>query len=348
MKVLFCGRDLHYAYVYTKEELSFDSNVEVVQCDREDTARVLCDEKIDVAVPLLSQLTAPALSKASNLKLIIQYGVGIEGVDISAATSHGIWVSNIPSIHTGNAASCAEMALYLMLGTLRDVKGMQASIQIRQVGVPIGNMLQGCSVLVVGFGNIAKELIKRLIPFGVSIYAIRRKKDRWGNGNGIDTDDDGLARAAEAALEDRGTWPEDTQRLASKADIVVLACHLDSSSRGIFGENFISWCKPGVRVINVARGGLMDYDAVLKGLNSGKIRSMGLDVQFWEPFDPEDPIAMHPQVLLTPHVAGVTKQSYRAMARIVAAEVERVKKGLSPTVQLNAPVKPWRCAVVGG
>ena len=272
-----------------------------MRCDRADVERELADT--DFAVPLMTPLPAAALQQAPLLKAVLQYGVGVEAIDIPAATELGIWVSNIPSAGTGNAASCAEMAVLLMLATLRNVNGMAESVQQRRIGVPLGSMLHRKSVLIVGFGNIAKELAVRLVSFGVKLSALRRRQ-RWGAHG-----DDPLSTAAEAALQDRGTWPEDLPRLVSAADIIVLTCHLDNSTKGMVNTAFLEHCSPGVHIVNVARGGLMDHAAVLEGLQSGKIEGMGLDVQFWEPFDPNDPIAEHPAVYLTPHVAGGTEQS---------------------------------------
>jgi phosphoglycerate dehydrogenase-like enzyme len=105
----------------------------------------------------------------------------------------------------------------------------------------------------------------------------------------------------------------------------------------MINAKFLNYCKKDkVYIVNVARGGLLDYDAVLAGLDSGKVGGCGLDVQFYEPFDPEDPFATHPNVYLTPHVAGVTETSYRAMAKVVAEEVRRVARGERPTIQLNS------------
>jgi phosphoglycerate dehydrogenase-like enzyme len=163
-------------------------------------------------------------------------------------------------------------------------------------------MLQGKRVLIIGFGNIARELCPRLLPFGVRISALRRSP--WGA-----APLDPASRAAEAALEDRGTWPQDALRLAAEADVVVVTCKQDAANAGMVGADFLAACRPGVRLVNVARGGLLDYAAVAQALESGKIGGMGLDVQFSEPCDPDDYVARHPAVYLTPHVAGVTEQS---------------------------------------
>lgn len=313
-------------YKFTAEALD-GSGISVVQCDREDVPAEIADA--DLVVPLMTPLPRDLLQKAPKLKTVLQYGVGLEAVDVAAATELGVYVSNIPSKSTGNAASCAEMAIFLTLATLRHVKAMQAAVQGQQLGAPMGTMLQGKSVLILGWGHIAVELATRLQCFGVSMTALRRSE--WSKSASSEA-----AAAAEALLADKGVWPRDASRLASTADIVVVTCSQDASNRGMVGKEFLASCKDGVRLVNVARGGLIDHDAALEGLKAGKIGGMGLDVHPWEPFDPEDPLAVHPAVFLTPHVAGVTEESYRAMAAVVAEEAKRLEAGQAPRVQINS------------
>ncbi|PSC74029.1 glyoxylate reductase hydroxypyruvate reductase isoform X2 [Micractinium conductrix] len=359
LEVLFCGRDMHAGYAFTKQELEGETGVAVLQCDRDQLAAALATA--DVAVPLMCRLDAALLRAAPRLKLVIQYGVGVEGIDIPEATSSGVWVSNIPSARTGNAASCAEHAVYLLLACLRHHNAMADSIQQRRLGMPLGQTLLGKSVLVVGFGNIANELIVRLKPFGVHILVLRRKP--WGHPQGGQAagqqqqqqplpqqhgqhaaeraqHDSQLEAAAEAALADRGVWGQDSARLAARADLIALTCHQDEHNRGMVDADFLAHCKPGVRIVNIARGGLLDYAAVREGLDSGRIAAMGLDVQEHEPVDPQHWLAQHPSVYLTPHVAGVTELSYRNMARVVADAVRRLQRRQPPERLLNAPPAP--------
>ena len=113
---------MHFGFAFTRDALAREPGVAVVQCERSDLAAALADA--DVAVPLMSALDAGLLARAPRLKLIIQYGVGVEAVDAAAATAAGVWLSNIPSHGTGNAISCAEHALFLMLACLRHHNAM--------------------------------------------------------------------------------------------------------------------------------------------------------------------------------------------------------------------------------
>eukprot|EP00889_Picochlorum_renovo_P005008 jgi/Picre1/32038/NNA_007386.t1 len=320
MKVLFCGNDMYFGFAYTKEEVERRRLGTVVQCDRDKLSQEIVDA--DVIVPLMCRITKDLIDKASRAKLIIQYGAGVEGIDIEYASAKGIYVSNIASGDTGNAESCAEMVVFLLLGCLRRVNQMQRAFREKRLGVPIGDMLKGKSVCIIGFGNIAKALVPRLAPFGVDMFALRRHVGKFD-----ENDMDILKDVGEVGRE------EDMRRILGKSDIIVFTCSLNPSNQGMMNREFLSMCATPVMIVNVARGGLLDYDAVVEGLASEKIRALGIDVQFEEPFDPDDPVATHEAVYCTPHVAGVTQTSYRNMARIVADEAEKVVlKGQEPSV----------------
>ncbi|GLT63840.1 hypothetical protein SLA2020_363730 [Shorea laevis] len=268
------------------------------------------------------RLDSNVISRANQMKLIMQFGVGLEGVDVDAATKHGIKVARIPGDATGNAVSCAEMAIYLMLGLLRKQKEIQVSIEEKKLGEPVGETLLGKTVFIMGFGNIGIELAKRLRPFGVKIIATKR---RWSsnsevtlqsNANGI-TDD---------LVDEKGSH-EDLHRFASNADIVVCCLILNKETAGIVNKSFISSMRKGALLVNIARGGLLDYEAVAQHLQSGHLGGLGIDVAWTEPFDPSDPILKFNDVLITPHVAGVTENSYRSMAKIVGDVALQIHAG---------------------
>ncbi|KAK9798534.1 hypothetical protein WJX73_010930 [Symbiochloris irregularis] len=332
-KILFCGEEFAGGFKLTKEACeSKMPNVEVVRCRRQDLAAPI--GSADVALPMMSKLDAGLLAKAKQLKLILQFGVGVEGIDIPAATERGIWVSNIPSQATGNALACAEMAIYLSLACLRQQHEMAASLQNQRLGVPLGETLFGKTVLVVGFGNIAKELVPRLKPFGVKLLAVRRSP--WQG-----------EHEAEALLDERGSW-EDLPSFAARSQLMILTCSQNEQTRGMINSSLLAACRRGVYIVNVARGGLLDYDAVRQALDSGHLGGLGLDVQWSEPWDPHDPISSDARVILTPHVAGVTSYSYSNMAHVVAHEVARVMEGQPPTIQLNQVNQQLAAAVLRG
>ncbi|GFS42629.1 D-isomer specific 2-hydroxyacid dehydrogenase family protein [Actinidia rufa] len=291
-RLLFCGPYFPASHNYTREYVHNYPFIKVDDVPFADVPNVIGN--YDMCIVKDMRLNADVISHASRMKLIMQYGVGLEGIDINAATRHGIKVARIPSGATGNASSCAEMAIYLMLGLLRKQNEMQLAIKKKKLGEPAGETLLGKTVFIMGFGNIGIHLAKRLRPFDVKILATKRSWDLQKPHKS-----DGMSSASPTQngtnddLVDEKGGHEDIHTFASNADIV------------------------GALLVNIARGGLLDYEAVLCHLKSGHLGGLGIDVAWTEPFDPDDPILKFPNVLITPHVAGVTEQSYRSMAKVV-------------------------------
>ena len=212
---------------------------------------------------------------------------------------------------------------YLALGCLRKQHALQRSVKAGLLGVPGGDTLLGKTALIVGFGNIGKELAVRLKPFGVRLLSVRRSP--WGS-QGSE-----LERRAEAVLDAKDEWGQ-LHAFAGEADIVFPTVAQNAETKGFVGRDFLSACKDGVTIVNVSRGGVLDYEAVRAGLEAGKIGAMGLDVQWSEPFDPSDPLAQRDDVILTPHVGGVTSLSYAGMARFLADQCIRLKAENKPPI----------------
>ncbi|KAH9330239.1 hypothetical protein KI387_002347, partial [Taxus chinensis] len=276
----------------------------------------------DICVVRGMCLESKVIALAKQMKLIMQFGVGLDGVDIDAATKFGIKVARIPSSGSGNSLSCAEHVIYLILGLLRDQKGMENAVKERRLGEPTGETLYGKTVFILGYGNIGKNLAVRLRPFGVKILAIKR---RWDSNSDVNSNNLGAGDTSQTQSIDKGCINDDViderggsehfLEFASQADIVVTCCQLNAETVGLVNAKFLSSMKKGAFLVNVARGGLLDYEAIKASLESGHLGGLGLDVAWFEPFDPADPIAQHPKVLITPHIAGVTELSYRNMAK---------------------------------
>ncbi|KAM3274331.1 hypothetical protein ACQJBY_043453 [Aegilops geniculata] len=184
-------------------------------------------------------------------------------------------------------------------------KEMDTAVIQKDLGLPVGETIFGKTILILGFGAIGMEIAKRLRPFGVKILATKRN---WSS-NTVSCDLDGLV--------DKKGGPEDMYELAREADIVITCMTLNNESVGIVDHKFLSALKKGSYLINIARGRLLDYTAVFNHLESGHLGGLGIDVAWTEPFDPEDPVLKFPNVIITPHVAGITEYSYRTMAKVV-------------------------------
>ncbi|KAL9685791.1 hypothetical protein QQ045_023244 [Rhodiola kirilowii] len=326
-RVLFCGPHFPAAEKYTREFLRGHPFIQVDDVPLASVPNVIGDYHICVVKSM--KLSADIISCAKKMKLIMQFGVGLEGVDVNAATSHGIKVARIPSDVTGNAASCAEMAIYLMLGLLRKQNEMKIAVEQKRLGDPIGDTLLGKTVFVLGYGNIGTEVARRLRPFGVKIIATNRSVvpniKANGHSNGFRKEN-----LVDPFVDKKGTH-EDIYEFARMADIVVCCLRQNAETVGIVDQKFLSSMKKGALLVNIARGGLLDYDAVFHHLESDHLGGLGIDVAWTEPFDPTDPILKFQNVLITPHVAGVTECSFRYMAKVVRDVALQLHKGTTLT-----------------
>ncbi|XP_020102114.1 uncharacterized protein LOC109719719 isoform X3 [Ananas comosus] len=310
-RVLFCGYYFPASHNYTREYLQSYPFIQVDTVALDEVPDVI--HKYQICVVKSRRLDSELIAKAAQMKLIMQFGVGLEGVDVDAATKHKIKVARIPGSATGNSTSCAEMAIYLMLGLLRKQKELEISVKQRKLGEPTGDTLLGKTVFILGFGAIGFDLAKRLRPFGVKILATKR---RWSS-DSLPSSDSSFPNDDIDGLIDKKGGPGNMYEFAAEADIVVTCLTLYKETAGIVDAKFLSSMKKGSLLVNIARGGLLDYESVLHHLESGHLGGLGIDVAWTEPFDPEDPILKLPNVLITPHVAGVTEYSYRTMAKVV-------------------------------
>ena len=273
----------------------------------------------DVIIPAMHHV-GPEVMDATQARLINQFGIGLEGVDIDAATDRGIYVANVPgSLATGNAISVAELAIFLMLALARKYPQARACLQAGVWGQPQGMSLRGKTVGILGMGTIGKALARRLQPFEVTLLGIKRDPT-----TGIDHDLD---------LDFLG-GPSDLPSVLRRSDFLILALPLTPETRSIIGSNEFEQMKSGAYIINVGRGAVIDHDALVDALASGHIAGAGLDVFWQEPVDPSDAIFDY-NVIATPHVAGVTDTSYDEIAKGLADNVERIRSGLTPVNCVN-------------
>ena len=348
-KLLFCGKEFPAGAEETrraleKEEAVGNCEFRFVQCAREDVAREIVDA--DIAVPLMTKIDDTLLSKANNLKLVLQFGVGLEGVDEEACTKRGILLARIPSEKTGNADSTAEMAVYLLLAALRRVNQLARSLEDRKLGEPCTVQLKGKIVTIVGWGHIGKEVARRLRSFKCKLQAAR--KSEWPK------------EEQDFLLYDEEVRPLDDIKWIKNSDAVVICANQTKENMGMINDEFMSHMKPGSVLVNIARGGLFNKTHVLNALNDGRLGYLASDVAWQEPVDPADPLVSHERAYFTPHVGGVTDASYQCMGAIVAKTAwslqadpwlgETTVVGLSPElrymvdeimlVNANLPVLP--------
>ena len=296
----------------------------------------LADEvaRAEVLIPSMARIGPEVLARASRLALIHQWGAGLEGVDLEAATRAGIPVANVPTAGTANADSVAEWCVMAALALARRLDEARAHARAGSPwGEPAGQCLLGRRAGIVGFGGIGRALAARLRPFGMRVCAVRRRPQP--------------EEAAAFGLEWQGPM-ERLDELLAQSDFVFLALPATAETRHLIGRAQLERMRAGAFLINAARGTLVDEAALLEALDAGRLAGAALDVLQREPPDPGHPLLHHSRVLVTAHVAGVTDASYTDIARHVARNVRRVQQGLLPEPCANPAVRPrrWPAAAV--
>jgi phosphoglycerate dehydrogenase-like enzyme len=256
---------------------------------------------------------------AGGIKLWQILGNGIDQFDLEYWRSKNVPVANCPGNLTG--IPLAECALMFMLMLARQWHGTQRNLQSGRLNLPLGDELEGKILLIIGFGAAGRELARRAVAFGMRIHAIDIRE--------ISADEKrkfGIEFAA---------GPEEMDQAVAAADYVSLHLHLIEETRHIFDERRIRLMKPGAFLINVARGGLVDTDALARCLRDGQPAGAGLDVTDPEPINPDHPLLQLPNVVVTNHIAGNTYGTWRRRAAFAAENVNRVAEGLEPLALIN-------------
>lgn len=318
MKILFCNE----GYSEARRQLAhFLPNATIVASPGDRVGQHLAD--VDVLVPYMAAIDAAIIDRGT-FGLIQQFGVGLETVDVAAATRAGVWVARIPSDQTGNAESVAEHAVLLMLALARDLRHTRAHIETRQLGEPAGRALLGKTACIVGVGAAGGALATRLAAFGLRLIAVRKNLS-GPSPSGVKLEKSyGLAQLADAVRD---------------ADFVIITARYEADAYHLFDQEIFAAMRQGACIVNVARGGFIDHAALADALRSGHLAGAGLDVVEGEPIDPTDPL-LALNVIVTPHVAGVTDASYAGIAREFAANVQRYARGEPPLHVVNRPSSP--------
>jgi phosphoglycerate dehydrogenase-like enzyme len=291
---------------------------DIVACKPDEVAAHL--DGTDVICPLGTAIDR-RLIEAGPFGLVQQYGVGIERVDVDAATEHGVWVARIAGESSGNADSVAELAVLHLLTLARTLDDARAVLRDgRWEDRNAGTSLLGATVLIVGLGAIGTAVARRLAPFGARLLAVRAHPELGGPAEVTDI-----------------AGPRRLPGLLATADAVVCCPMLSDETAGMFGAAAFAAMKPGALFVNVARGGLVDEAALLAALESGQVGGAGLDVYSQEPPGADSPLLRHPRVVATPHVGGLTEVMFRRTAGLFAANLQRWAAGEAPRWAVNTP-----------
>jgi len=281
---------------------------------------IAAGEGAEVIVTQLAPITEKVLGSLEDLKLVIVTRGGPVNVNVEAATENGVIVANAPG---RNAPAAAEYALGLMLAAMKRIPDAHASLKggewrgefyaYEENGVE----LDGATVGLVGFGAIGSRVARVLTAFGAEVLV----HDPF-------VDDEKVAEVGgrRAGLDE----------LLESSKVVSLHARLTDETRGMIGPEQIAKMPEGSVLVNTARGGLLDYDALCDALESGHLGAAALDVYDEEPPPEGSRLFEVPNLVLSPHIAGATRETAHRAASIAAAEVGRYARG----EELANPVNP--------
>jgi phosphoglycerate dehydrogenase-like enzyme len=308
MKILICA-DMFPAMVETVTRLLPEDEVRV--CLQKEVASQA--PWAEVLIPAMTRLTPKIIQSAPDLKLIQQFGVGLEGVDLQAAAAGGIPVANVPGDQAPIHAECtAEGGVFLMMACARKYNSCQQTLARGEWGRPSGEALINRTALIIGLGAVGQALSARLVPLGMRVSA---------------TDIQARSDMAEKLSLDRVEEPSKLYDMLPGADFVISTVTLTPATQGLFNRTVFERMKPTAFVVNISRGPIVNEEDLLAALNEGQIAGAALDVLNQEPPPKDHPLVNHEKVVVTPHTAGITRQSFDALGRCVADNVERLKKG---------------------
>ena len=263
------------------------------------------------------QVTGELLAKAPRLRVVGRAGVGVDNVDLEAATAAGVLVMNTPG---GNAISVAEHTLALMLAMARHIPQANQSTRCGKWEKKklMGNELRGKVLGIIGLGSIGREVVKRARAFEMRILA----HDPY---------------VTPQIAQDLGVELVALPALYAESDCITLHVAATPETEGMLSREAFAQMKPGVRIVNCARGELIQEDALAEALASGKVAGAALDVFATEPPGPGFPLFQMDSVVATPHIGGSTEEAQEIVGVRIA---QQVVDYLTSGVAINAVNMP--------
>lgn len=304
-----------------------DKGIELLRAEHEVDVRAVNPQELLEIVPAYdavitrsaSRITADVVARGVNLKVVGRAGVGVDNIDVDACTDRGIVVVNVPG---GNTISTAEHTFALMLSLVRHIPQAMATLKGGKWDRKnyTGQELYDKTLGVIGFGRIGYEVAARGRAFGMHVVAY----DPYAN-----------PKRAEAL----GVDLVDFQQLLREADIVTIHAAKTSETAHLIGAKEIAIMKQGARIVNCARGGMVDEDALYEALQSGRLGGAALDVWAVEPTT-EHKLFHLPNVIFTPHLAASTVEAQEANGVMIAQLVLKVLRGELVPDAVNLPAVP--------
>lgn len=268
---------------------------------------------VDGAVIAGEPFTARVLDACPRLKVLARAGVGYDSIDVDAATERGVVVCNVPAV---NAVSVAELTIAMVLMSAKRLAENLADLRDGGWNRVEGSEISGKVLGIVGLGAIGRQVASRAQALGMEVIAHDLYPDlAFSRAHGIDY--------------------VDLETLAAASDFVSLHLFATGASRHLVDERFLRLMKPSAHLVNTARGSIVDQTALVAALREGWIAGAALDVVEAEPMPLDDPLRSLPNVLVTPHLGGVTQEARSRSGSEAAARVVEVLSGAVPDIAVN-------------
>jgi D-3-phosphoglycerate dehydrogenase len=263
----------------------------------------------DAVLTQFAPVNAQVIAAMRKARVIVRYGIGVDNVDVEAARAGGIPVCNVPDYCIDEVA---DHTLAFILGLTRQVVAHTRWVQDGRWGLAVGldsmRALRDMTVGIVGFGRIGREVASRLKPFKCRIQV-----------------HDPIVPAHEIKLT--GSHPVSLDDLFADSDLVTLHCPSTPQTRGLISARALAGMKPGVLLVNLSRGDLIDSAALISSLESGHVSAAALDVFAPEPIPASHPILGRSNVILSPHIASTSPRAVRTLRESAAAIILKALQG---------------------
>jgi D-3-phosphoglycerate dehydrogenase / 2-oxoglutarate reductase len=288
------------------------------QCRSEEEIIALAQDA-DGVLNCYAKMTARVIEKLKRCKIIARYGIGVDNVDLAAASKAKILVTNVPDYCVDEVS---DHALALFLALARRIIPAHGAVTggawdvVAHAGI---RRLRGQTLGLLGFGKIAKSLASKVEPFGVKVLVYDPYLDP-------------------SLIAQHGVEAVSLDRLLAEADAVSIHVPLSPETRHIIGKRELARMKPTAFLINTSRGGIVDEEALAEALKEGRLGGAALDVLSVEPPPVDHSLQQAPNLILTPHLAFYSRESVIELQTKAAEEVARALKGEPPRSPVNPEV----------
>lgn len=302
------------------EPLAEVADIDGPTAHRDDAHRRAEIDKYDGLIVRTFQVDAEVLEKADRLRVVSKHGTGLDNIDVAAASEQGIAVCNTPGV---NSAAVAEHAFGLVIAARKQICAADRDLRAGEWDREryLANELRDDTLGLFGCGTIGIEVAERALAFGMDVVAFDPYIDPDACPSGV-------------------SLVADKQELFRRADAVSVHAPLtDETAHAIGAREFEALA--GGPIVNTARGEIIDQDALVAALDSGVISSAGLDVFESEPPDPSHPLFARDNVVVTPHIAGGSREAMFRMSHGAATHVGMVLEGRLPDDTVNREALEW-------